>query len=215
MPLLFNKEHEDGEYQIAVWDTVEDTSFFLDKLKLNTQQLSNLDNMKPHRKREWLSSRMLLQHLLKTPDFILCKDECGKPFLKNSDLNISISHSNEKAAVIVSKHLVGIDIQRSEEKIIRIKQKFISENELATIDESHEHDSYQIFWGAKEAMYKGYGKRELNFNKHMHVYPFKCFKNQLELKGWVDKGASIQNYNIYTDRLDNYYLVFAVLNHQK
>jgi hypothetical protein len=44
----------------------------------------------------------------------------------------------------------------------------------------------------------------------MHVYPFKYFRKDLELKGWVKKEDAFQKYNIYTDLIDDFYLVYAM-----
>ena len=82
----------------------------------------------------------------------------GKPYLVGSDLFISLSHSEEGVAAVVSETPVGIDI----EKIKPITDKLINyvcnENEKEYI-ESGEDREYRFFtvWTAKEAFFKKNG----------------------------------------------------------
>ncbi|MBT8233574.1 MAG: 4'-phosphopantetheinyl transferase superfamily protein [Saprospiraceae bacterium] len=213
MPLIFNKIFDHDNTQIAVWENNEHDDFYINALNVCDKDLEEIMSYREHRRKEWLCSRYIINLICEsTTPLTILKDEYGKPFIKDSNLNISISHSNNRAAVIISDKLVGIDIQKQEEKIDRIFHKFISEEEQSKIETQHTKSSYHIFWGAKEAMYKGWGKKELDFKTHMHVYPFSCYQNNLELKGWVRKENIIQEYDLFTDILEDYYLVFAVLN---
>jgi len=211
MPLIFEKKIEDHTI-IAVWQSIEPLSFFLDHLNLSESEIQTLSLMKDIRQKEWLTSRYLIHQISDSEVRIpVDKDYCGKPLLKDQHQHISISHSRDHIAIAYSTHCIGIDIQHQEQKIVRIKNKFISDNELMKIDDNHLIDSYHIFWGAKECMYKAYGKKELDFKKHMHLFPFKYYQSKLELKGWVDKDDIHQDYDIITDRLGDYYLVLGIL----
>ena len=53
-------------------------------------------------------------------------DEFGAPHIKGN--KISISHSSEITAIIVSPYEVGVDIQKISPKTLAISTKFISEN---------------------------------------------------------------------------------------
>ena len=209
MPLLFEKNIEDHS-KLAVWHTTEPISYFVHALNLKSEEQSALEEMKPRRQKEWLSSRYLVHLLTKHPERIpVDKDFCGKPNLKGRHEHISISHSRDHVAVAYSDRCVGIDIQHEEDKICRIKNKFISKSEMLNLDTNHSMASYHIFWGAKECMYKAYGKKELDFRKHMHLYPFRYYQANLELRGWVRKGEIDQAYEIITEKLGEYYLVFS------
>ncbi len=211
MPLIFQKYLEQHDCHIAVWQKSEEDCFFMNSMVLSESEKKAIELMNPHRKQEWLCSRFLLKHLLSGKEFNLYKDGFGKPFLENSNYFISLSHSNNRAAAIVSKHLVGIDIQKEEKKISKLYPKFISQTEIQAIDDKHYFESYHIFWGGKEAMYKAYGKKSLDFKKHMHVFSFKYYQEELELSGFVDINEQHQSYNIFTHKLDNYFLVYAVI----
>lgn len=214
MPLIY-KNQIDQNTIAGVWDVSEDTDFFVDNLGLSEAETDSLHAMKPHRVIEWLSSRYLC-HILSGCEkrHHIIKDECGKPFLNNHEAHISISHSKNRCAAIISDKLVGIDVQKYEEKISRIQHKFISDNERLHLDQEQSHEAYHIFWGSKECMYKAYGLRELDFKKHMYLYPFKIFQNKLELKGWVRKNDIEQNYNIFVDKLSDFFLIYSILENE-
>jgi phosphopantetheinyl transferase len=211
MPLIYDLERNDTT-RIAVWENTEKEDFFIRELQLTAVELSHLKELKAHRIQEWLTSRYLC-YLLdgKKERKQIIKDQYNKPHLENSNKYISISHSKNRAAVIISNRLVGIDVQRFEPKITRIQHKFISVQEHEKIDPQSLEASYHIFWGAKECMYKAYGKREIEFKDHMHLYPFSYHMSQIELKGWLRKNEVDQNYIIYVNKIDDYYLVYSIL----
>ena len=82
------------------------------------------------RKSEWLSVRVLLKELTGSEPDILYHDN-GAPYLPESSLHISISHTKGFAAVLLSPNKpVGIDIEYRSERIHRIKSRFLSETEF-------------------------------------------------------------------------------------
>ena len=65
------------------------------------------------RKKQWLAYRILIRKLLEPQDFPVEYDEAGKPFLAGSHYHISVSHTGNLAAVIISsKGKVGIDLEK-------------------------------------------------------------------------------------------------------
>lgn len=210
MPLLLQKEINEST-KLAIWDSQEELDFFREALKLDTEELKCLSEMRLHRQREWLSSRYLLYLLLNEKSRTkLVKDACGKPHLNKGKAHISISHSKTKVAVIVSDRPTGIDVQERVERIPMIQHKFISEEEGGFIDASKAIDYYHIFWGAKESMYKAYGLKELDFKLHMYLYPFQLFDSKIEFVGHVKKGETHQDYDLYFELLNETYLVYCL-----
>lgn len=210
MPLIFNYNSDLHNTKIGVWENTENDDFFVKSLNLDLKTLNYLNDLREHRRKEWLCSRFLVKTLSESSPCNMIKDTYGKPFIENNSCHISISHSKNRVAAIISDVLVGIDIQKTEDKIARIHKKFISEQEILHLDKHNLDHSYHIFWGAKESMYKAWGKRELDFKKHMHLYPFNYFKKDLELSGFVKKANYHFDFNIYTDKIDDYYLVYAL-----
>lgn len=210
MPLIIDR-HIGDRTRLAVWDAQEGNAYFKRSMKMTSAEKKAYLLMKPHRQREWMTSRFLLHYIsedkMRTP---ILKTEFGKPYRESEDRHISISHSKDKVAVIISDAKVGIDIQNEVEKISRIQHKFISDSEREKLTARNLIPYYHIFWGAKESMYKAYGIKELEFRDHMHLYPFKFFKSSIEIKGWVRKDDVSQDYDVYAEKIDNDYLVFCL-----
>lgn len=123
-----------------------------------------------------------IRHLLKEfgyTDLDLEYDEFGKPHLKDGKF-ISITHSFHFSAIIISeKTPVGIDIEKQRDKIVRIARKFTPLEEYKTIAN---HDALvsklTIVWGAKESLYKIYGKKKLLFLRHIYIEDFRFADGQ-------------------------------------
>ena len=128
MPLLFQRELPSrGEY--AVWNIQESEDYFRPRLTLADLELVELNRIKGEGKRiEWLSSRYLLHRLSgRTKRGILVKDKFGKPHLQHSPFQISLSHSNDRCAVMAAPYNIGIDIQK---KVAKIERKAYGRKEL-------------------------------------------------------------------------------------
>ena len=210
MPLLLDK-NIGNDARLAVWDAQEGNAYFKRSLKMTSQEKEAYTNMRPHRQREWMTSRFLLDYI--SDDKTRCpilKTKHGKPYRENCNKHISISHSKDKVAVILANKPVGIDIQNEVEKITRIQHKFISDSERLHLPASNLVPYYHVFWGAKESMYKAYGIKELDFKEHMHVYPFKYFSDKMELCGWVRKDDYDEDFDLFVEKLSDNYLVYCL-----
>ncbi len=212
MPLLLDK-NIDSHTRIAVWKNEETNSFFEEALKLTAQEIKDCEDMKPHRQREWLSSRYLLDLISEDNQRVpLIKTSTGKPTRKSCAKCISISHSRDYVAVMISELRSGIDIQREEAKIAKIAHKFISNEEFKHLPKQKRLPYYHVFWGAKESMYKAYGLNKLEFREHMHLYPFRLYDKKVELRGWVRKDDVSQDYDVYMEELEETYLVYCIMS---
>ena len=215
MPLLLER-HISPTTRLAIWDVKEEDNFFIAALKLSSEEKRKLELMRPHRKREWLASRYLLVLISDdNPRKEILKSTTGKPFRKACSKHISLSHTKDRVAAIISDKKVGIDIQNEVEKITRIQHKFISSGESRYIKDENKLAYYHIHWGAKESMYKAYGLKELDFKDHMYLYPFEIHMDKLELVGRVTKGAYDEYFDLYCEIIDRYYLVYCILSNDK
>jgi len=175
MPIVYHKNIEDHSV-LAIWKIEETQEEMLAGLQLKQHELdliSSFNNGK--RLLHWLSTRLLLRTLLNTADYIDCQfDEDGKPYLVNSAYQISLSHSYDYAAVMISKAFaVGVDIELIKHKIKSIKHKFLSDIELAQKQIGNNTEGLYVAWCAKEAIYKWHGKKGLEFKQDIHIKPFK------------------------------------------
>lgn len=130
-----------------------------------------LEKLSPRKRREWISSRELLFRISGLPERVSCiYDDFGKPFLPNIPSHISVSHSGQWAAAMISKLSCGVDIQVYSETVQRIADRFLSHAELDIVAKSkNQLHCLHVLWGAKECMYKAYGKKKLEFKSHIHI----------------------------------------------
>lgn len=172
MPLFLQKELQ-PQGKIGIWKITESEAYFQSKLELYPSEIDQLILLKGRRRLEWLASRYLL-HLMSERETrgAVVKDEFGKPHLEHSAWHISMSHSHEMAAVIAAPILVGIDIQYLVPKIEVLASKFMRTEELASLHPESRMAHLHVYWGAKECLYKIYGRRELDFRSHILIHPF-------------------------------------------
>ena len=171
----------DKDTEFALWKIEEEADDLYKQLQLNATEkayFESLGNGKRHL--HWLGTRVLLRTMLNTSEYIDCQvDAHGKPYLVNLPYQISLSHSFDYAAVMLSKSkAVGIDIELVSQKVERIAHKFMSEREMAMIEPDHKIEQLYICWCAKEAVYKCNGRKVISFLDHI----------KLELPGWHQAG---------------------------
>ncbi len=205
--MLLKKQIFPNGTQLGIWKIEENADFFLNIMQITENSLLKLEAMNERRKIEWLAARHLLQELLGKNAFCY-SDAFGKPMLQDSERHLSISHSKGLVTVIVADETVGIDIQKYTPKIGRIAAKFMRSEELDCLDVVHYLEHLHIFWGAKEALYKAYGKKELDFKEHIFVESFDYLPKG-EGRGMVVKAAYEQRFKIYFDTLESHVLVFV------
>ena len=207
--------------QMALWHITESEAFFLEKLPLTDADRTDLNARKGRRRLEWLAGKYLVQLLIDFK-FKIIKDAFGKPHLKGSDLHISISHSSAYAAAIVSPNPVGIDIQEVTPRLDRIAWRVMNDSKLKQLDPIHRLDHLHTYWCAKEALYKAYGWRELDFRKNIVIDPFIFPEKGLEkgefwpvTEGVILREAFEKKFTIYLGKIDNCILVYALLSNDK
>ncbi|RZM29642.1 MAG: 4'-phosphopantetheinyl transferase superfamily protein [Pedobacter sp.] len=174
MPVVFTK-HIDEHTILSVWKIEETEQELLAGLQLKVHELDFIASLNSGKRLlHWLSTRLLLRTMLKTSDYIdMGLDDHGKPFLVNRDYHISLSHSFDYAAVMISKDKqVGVDIELVKEKVLRIKNKFMTDAELEGLQSANDINALYICWCAKEAIFKWYGRKGLEFKRDMVIQPF-------------------------------------------
>ena len=133
MPIFF--QHQINETtRLGIWKIEEAEEFFLSNVPLQKEVTH------PHKRLQHLAGRFLLQFLF--PDFpyeLIQIADTRKPYLPDEQYHFSISHCGDFAAAIVSSdQRVGIDAEIPSEKVERIRNKFLNEQEIS------KSDSYRI-----------------------------------------------------------------------
>ena len=156
MPRLLQNIDIEG-VDVGFWKLIEsaDDLYSMASAFVSDGELSVYQSFKnDRRRREWLATRILLNEMLGGYPGI-DYDSNGAPHLKgDAHINISVSHADELVAVSISKkYHVGIDVERVTNRVLRIKDKFLTPDEY-DINDPNLLQLLYIQWCAKEAMYK-------------------------------------------------------------
>lgn len=165
--------HEDyqppGEW--GLWHITETEVWLRENVALSAAETAAIERIKGEgRRKEFLAARILLHYMSgRSERGELYKDESGKPHLRDSLFHISISHTVNYAAAIAHPNPCGIDVQRIVPRIKKMAHKFIGAGEQLQILPEFEILQLHLIWSAKEAMYKAFGRRQLDFKDHLFV----------------------------------------------
>jgi 4'-phosphopantetheinyl transferase len=210
MALVYHKQ-TDAYTSFSIWKIEETAEELVKQLQLRDHERSYLESLvNGKRNLHWLSTRVLLRRMMNTDQYIDCRiDENGKPYLINFPYYISLSHSYEYAAVMISKNkAVGIDIEIIKDKIERIARKFLNSEELAFIDQEQRTEHLYTCWCAKEAIYKLHGKRNISFLDDIRITPFE-YEGSGSLEARLDTGKGIQTFRVFYDKFEDYMLGYV------
>ena len=181
---IYKTIHPNSQTTVKIWKITESLEDLRDPLDLKPESLSRVTNMKSElHQRGFLSVRHLLRAFGYT-DQDLFYDANGKPHLKDGK-HISITHSFEFSAVIVSNKPVGIDIEKQREKITVIARKFVDYEFKYLKSTAPEYvRQLTVIWCIKESLYKLFAKKGMLFKVHFFVIPFML--EDKDTVAWID-----------------------------
>ena len=165
--------------KILVWEIKESTEELrelLGNFEVYSEEYANIRLEK--RRLEFLAARVAINTLLKREVRIIYNDE-EKPFLSDNSQQISISHSENRVAVMSHPEmLVGIDIEKRGERFLKVYKRYLSEKEQADLNFGENALlRLQLAWSAKEAMYKVFGRETLDFANDLRMLSFEPQNN--------------------------------------
>ena len=159
--------------------------------------------------RAFLSVRKLLQETGHT-DLDLYYDEFGKPHLQGEKY-ISITHSHNFSAIIISDETVGIDIELQRDKITRIADKFCdSELQFLDLDSDEYIRKLTVIWGVKEAIFKIRNEKGISFKNHIRVCDFDLESKQTIAEFHLN--SLEKDFKIHFEEIEEFTLVYAFEN---
>ena len=169
---------------LKIWKISETYNDLLQPLDLKEESLQRVKAMKSEiHQCGFLSVRHLLREFGYT-DQDLYYDELGRPHLKDGK-HISISHSYNYSAVIISDIPVGVDVEKQREKIKLIEHKFIDyEHQYLNSEDVNHIRNLSVIWCIKESLYKLTRTPGLSFKNHTLVIPFTLEDSQTVC--WMD-----------------------------
>ena len=191
MPII--KKIEIEKITILVWEITET----LEELIALGEGINTDNYTSEKRKKEHFASRLLVNEICPTKTIIY--NEFGAPELNNGK-HISISHSMQLVAVILSDKKTGLDIEQISEKSLRLAFKFVSARNLIKLNK----EKATLIWCLKEAIYKWHQKGSVDFIKDIIIPEFFAKKN-----GKVTVNFRGKKLNLNYLKINNHYLVYV------
>lgn len=208
MPLLYIKKL-DEHTKLGLWELTEQKEELREALPSYVAVEERLEKVHPKRQREWLASRVLVYKMLQeftSRPIQLLRNQYGKPYFPDSRFHVSISHSPQLAAVILSdKYEVGIDIELISSKALRVQDKFLTDGEKAYTLANEKNTC--LYWSAKETLYKLYSRKQLIFKENLQIAPT---DEPNELQGRVNTENFSKLYQIHFEALLNHVLTYCI-----
>ncbi len=196
--------------KVFIWKIEESFEALSAGTDLTKNCASRVTNMKSdlHR-RGFMSIRHLLA-LEGYTDHDLFYDENGKPHLKNGK-HISITHSFNFSAIIISDIEVGIDIEKQRNKILKIAHKFTPIEEYRTIaNEDAMMRKLTIVWCAKESLYKSFAEKGVSFLENIYVEEF-MFEDK-KTTATVTYGEKQETYTVDFLEFEGFTCAYALIS---
>ena len=206
---IFLKTEILPDCHLGVWEITEDFDTLYEMVSLAKVEKAKVSTFRSeHRKREWLSVRALIQSMA-GKDAKIVYNADNKPFLRGNNYRISISHSQNLTAILISKDKrVGIDLEYMSGKIDKIHDKFLNEKERITEDPGMKEFHLYLHWCAKEALYKICDKQDINFRTGLTIRPFEPEDHGF-IHGHVVNGNRTEDYELEYLHHENYALVWC------
>lgn len=195
---------------IGIWEITEKVNSLRSKFHFSDAERIEFEKISSEkRQREYLTVRLLVQKLMNAKTEILY-DNSGKPSLKNSDLNLSISHSNNLAVVFLSKRKIGIDVENVKRNIENVANRFLndSEKEFVRINRNPQKAKILI-WCAKEAVFKCSENQGIDFIKEIIISLFSA-DNEKVFEGKLIQSGKTTYYQLQHFIYKNNVVVFCV-----
>ncbi|WP_018464068.1 4'-phosphopantetheinyl transferase family protein [Segatella paludivivens] len=198
MPVVYIKEVA-PDVKLGLWKMEESALQFLsDSLDVRELFDSEIFAYKSDSRRQEKLAVYSLLWKMTNSKIRISHNEDGKPIVDG--YNISISHTRGYASVILSKlKNVAVDIEYYSDRVARIADKFIREDEIAT-----DIASQLINWSVKETVYKYFSEQNLQYFD-MKLMPFEEFENikrvlNLKTSSYLD---------VYYELNDKYVLTYT------
>ncbi len=79
---------------------------------------------------------------------------CGAPFIAGNPFRFGVSHTSDKAALIIADTPCAIDIERADRNFSRVAARILTDRERQLAAECSVPDATGLMWCAKETIYK-------------------------------------------------------------
>ncbi|MCQ2142011.1 MAG: 4'-phosphopantetheinyl transferase superfamily protein [Bacteroidales bacterium] len=211
MGLYLTKELND-EARLGVWQITETEDELKALSSTPSDEMEEISYIKSESlRKQRLAVRALLNELFEDKVYLAHHDN-GKPYIENSPINISITHTEKYVAVILDdRNEVGIDIESLDRDFSVVEMKALSEDEIDDLEEDKEEKNEQlaIYWCAKEAIYKKISQYGIDFAEQIEVEEFR-YKGEGELEAtFIHKDGHEEELELGYMTFDRHLLVWV------
>lgn len=160
-----------GDGFLCLWDMQEPVSFFAGSLEpLLTKTLYEQFGS-GKRYREKLAAHFILQQFDRS---VILDNTNRKPEVNHG--HVSVSHTLNNIAVMYNHRIpVGVDIESTGARVLKIRHKFLNAAELVFCGDDIMR--CLVCWAAKESVFKHKGRDTGFFNTNIHIMPFTVAPN--------------------------------------
>lgn len=206
---LYKHIQNNSDSDLYIWKITESVGELLQMVNLCDNDFKRFDKFgSESRKKEFLTTRILIQQCLGS-HIQICNNQHGKPYLINSNLNLSITHTKSYVAILLSeKHTPALDMEYLSKRVHRIASRFLSKHELENISQTDKTLHLYQHWCAKECLIKLYGKKDVHLIDELKIHTFQ--PNDKYFTGEVCRSDFAKKYRFEYLRFDEYLLVYAV-----
>jgi phosphopantetheinyl transferase len=208
MPFAKKIEVENGI--LGIWELSESVESLIADFQFSENEEAEFKKfLLKKRQSEYIATRLLLQQLRGEKTEIVYQNS-GRPQIKNSAQNISISHSAELAVIFISNDLPGIDVENASRNIDKVVNRFLHKTEFEWIEKSENPKFLKIlFWCAKEAIYKCACQSGIQFDTQIFIPPFEFSKTDF-FRGKLIYQHRVANYNLWYFYFQSNIIVYCV-----
>lgn len=204
----------EDDVEILIWkseESIDETLLFFAPGVQDVHKERMADIKYEKRKKEYLCARLLIDIIAGAGQRVEYL-ESGRPFLLDSNKEISISHTKDYIAVIANDDKrVAIDIEVFGKTVERVKHKYCTQFELDYLSEDVDIRSVQLhlLWSAKETAYKLLDEKGIYFDEHLNVLPFQLDKEGV-MHCNVIKDNTVRDIKMEYKVFDDFVMVWAV-----
>lgn len=199
-----------GNTAVYIWhvtESIEDLKNMCNKKSIYTYD--TLCTKSQSRKTELLVTKLLL-NLIFGEKVTLGHHENGAPYIVESDIHISVSHTHGAVCIAINNvNPIGVDIERIGTRVIRIRDKFLNDMEKRWLV-ADDINGHLIAWTAKEALFKVIPDSGIDFREHLSLSLFEAGENHsITFQSRYTKKAIPETYNITSKIYMDYIISLA------
>ena len=211
MALYLTKDLDDDYHsRLGVWQITESEEELRNLCSVPSDELEEISYIRnASLRKQKLAVRALLDTLFEEKVYLSHHDN-GKPYIENSSINLSITHTAKYVAVIYNDtEEVGIDCESLDRDFSAVEKKALSEEEIEDLDEDKRNEQLAIYWCAKEAVFKKMSQHNVDFAEQIEIDDFRL-KGEGELDAtFIHKDGLEGGFELQYVTFDRHVLVWV------